>query len=164
MRTTHKLAAAGLTAALLATAPVSLSLAAPSHTVTVRHTKLGTILADQHGMTLYLFMKDKKNKSACGGACAQNWPPLLVKGKPSAGKGAQAKLLGTTHRRSGLQVTYNGHPVYRFSGDATAGQTNGEGLNAFGAEWYVLSPKGVKIEAATGSHGYGRRSTGSDFH
>src|SRR4051794_40496503 len=111
MRTTQKLAAAGLAGALLATAPVS--LAAPAHTVAVRHVKLGTILVDPHGMTLYLFMKDKKGKSACAGACAQDWPPLLVKGKPSAGKGAQAKLLGTTHRRSGLQVTYNGHPVYR---------------------------------------------------
>ena len=144
MRTTQKLAAAGLAGALLATAPVS--LAAPAGSVAVRHTKLGTILVDPHGMTLYLFMKDKKGKSTCAGACAQNWPPLLVKGKPRAGRGAEAKLLGTTRRKSGLQVTYNGHPVYRFSGDAKPGQTNGEGLNAFGAEWYVLSPKGVKVE------------------
>ena len=141
---TAKLAAAGLAGALLATAAPG--LAASSPTVGVRQTKLGRILVDSHGMTLYLFMKDRNGKSACAGACAQNWPPLLVKGKPTAGRAASAKLLGTTRRKSGLQVTYRGHPLYRFSGDSKPGQTSGEGLNAFGAEWYVLSPKGAKVE------------------
>jgi predicted lipoprotein with Yx(FWY)xxD motif len=114
--------------------------------VDLRKTKLGTILVDAHGRTLYLFMKDKKNKSECSGACAAGWPPLMATGKPKAGKGAEAKLLGTTARNHGTQVTYNGHPLYRYVGDTKAGQTNGEGSKAFGAEWYVVAPNGNKID------------------
>jgi predicted lipoprotein with Yx(FWY)xxD motif len=122
------------------------SAASGGATVTVRKTKLGTILVDAHGRTLYLFMKDKKGKSECTGACAAGWPPLMTHGKPKAGKGAEAKLLGTTARKNGTQVTYNGHPLYRFVGDSKAGETNGEGSKAFGAEWYVLAPSGNKID------------------
>ena len=120
--------------------------AAKSGTVDLRATKLGKVLVDAKGMTLYLFEKDRRNKSACAGACAKVWSPLLVKGKPTAGGGVKASLLGTTRRKSGVQVTYNGHPLYHFSGDKKAGQTRGEGSKAFGAEWYVLSAKGAKVE------------------
>jgi predicted lipoprotein with Yx(FWY)xxD motif len=122
------------------------SAASGKATVSVRKTKLGTILVDQQGRTLYLFMKDKNGKSACGGACAVGWPPLLTNGKPKAGKGARAKLLGTTVRKSGTQVTYAGHPLYTYAGDRKAGQTNGEGSRAFGAPWYVLAANGHRID------------------
>jgi predicted lipoprotein with Yx(FWY)xxD motif len=114
-------------------------------TVDVRKTKLGTILVDARGRTLYLFMKDKKGKSACAGSCAKFWPPLMTTGKAKAGKGVQAKLLGTTKRSNGTQVTYAGHPLYAYAGDKKAGQTNGQGSTNFGAAWYVVAPNGHQI-------------------
>ena len=132
--------------AVLAVAAASGSAASGHATVSVRKTKLGRVLVDAQGRTLYLFMKDKNDKSACAGSCATFWPPLLTHGKPKAGKGVQAKLLGTTVRKSGRQVTYDGHPLYRYAGDKKAGQTNGEGSTAFGAAWYVLAPSGHKID------------------
>jgi predicted lipoprotein with Yx(FWY)xxD motif len=114
-------------------------------TVGVRKTKLGTVLVDARGRTLYLFMKDKNDKSACAGSCAKFWPPLLTSGKPKAGKGVHAKLLGTTVRKAGRQVTYDRHPLYTYAGDKKAGQTNGQGSSNFGALWYVLAPNGHQI-------------------
>jgi predicted lipoprotein with Yx(FWY)xxD motif len=126
-------------------------------TVGVATTSLGKTLVDSHGRTLYLFKKDSRSKSACFGACAANWPPLRVSGKPTVGKGASASLVATTPRSDGKpQVTYNGHPVYRFQGDSKAGDTNGQGLSAFGARWYALSPAGKQISgnSSTSSRGY----------
>jgi predicted lipoprotein with Yx(FWY)xxD motif len=102
----------------------------------------------RHQQTLYLFEKDKNGKSACSGACATNWPPLLTKGTPKGTGGVKSSLLGTTKRSDGTtQVTYNKHPLYRFKGDANkVGATKGEGLDAFGAEWYVVGTNGKKIE------------------
>jgi predicted lipoprotein with Yx(FWY)xxD motif len=110
------------------------------------HSSLGTYLVDGKGRSLYLFLRDKHHsKSHCYGDCARDWPPLLTKGAPRARGKAKPKLLGTTRRRNGdRQVTYNGHPLYRFAGDQRAGQTNGEGITQFGAEWDVVSPKGHK--------------------
>ena len=107
---------------------------------------LGRIVVDGQSHTLYLFEKDKRGKSACSGACATNWPPLLTKGKPVAGAGAKASLLGTTKRADGTtQVTYNKHPLYTFVGDkGKRGATTGEGLDAFGAKWYVVAAKGTE--------------------
>jgi predicted lipoprotein with Yx(FWY)xxD motif len=117
-------------------------------TVSVRKTKLGRVLVNSRGVTLYLFEKDKKGKSACNGACATAWPPLLTKGKPKAHTGVQASKLGTTRRSNRTkQVTYGGHPLYTFVGDRNKpGSTAGEGSKAFGAEWYVLGTNGKKIE------------------
>jgi predicted lipoprotein with Yx(FWY)xxD motif len=108
--------------------------------------KLGRILVDSSGRTLYLFEKDKNGRSACSGQCATFWPPLIANAKPRAGAGVKASLLGRTKRADGrMQVTYNHHPLYRFAKDSKRGQTNGEGINAFGAEWYVVSSAGAKI-------------------
>jgi predicted lipoprotein with Yx(FWY)xxD motif len=104
-------------------------------------------LVDAHGWTLYLFEADKTSKSTCSGACADDWPPARTSGKPKAGHGVKASLLGTTKRSDGgTQVTYRGHPLYRYAGDTKRGQTAGEGLEAFGAEWYIVSSAGKKIE------------------
>ena len=114
---------------------------------------LGKILDDTDGRTLYLFAKDSGTKSACTGECASAWPPLRASGKPTVGDGANASSLGTTPRSDGKpQVTYNGHPLYTYSGDQAAGETNGQGLNAFGGAWFALSPAGNKV-SGTGSNG-----------
>lgn len=116
-------------------------------TVAVGHSKLGRIIVDGRGRTLYLFEKDRRRRSACYGACAGYWPPLLTHGKPLAARGAKASLLGMTRRRDGReQVTYAGHPLYRYILDTRPGQTNGEGSHNFGAGWDALTPAGKKIE------------------
>jgi predicted lipoprotein with Yx(FWY)xxD motif len=116
--------------------------------VGVASSRLGRIVVDSKGRTLYAFAKDKNGRSACSGSCATYWPPLLTNGRARAGHGIKASLLGTTKRGDGkLQVTYNRHPLYTFTLDKKAGQTNGEGLNDFGGVWKVLSPAGKKIES-----------------
>jgi predicted lipoprotein with Yx(FWY)xxD motif len=116
--------------------------------VGVANTKLGRIVVDRTGRTLYLFERDKNRRSACNGPCAQEWPPLLSYGKPFARAHVTPSQLGTSRRRDGSeQVTYAGHPLYRFTADTKPGQTNGEGLEEFGGGWDVLSPAGKKIEA-----------------
>ena len=117
-------------------------------TVKARNTSLGKIVVDGKSHTLYLFEKDKNGKSKCSGACATNWPPLLTKGKPKASGSVSASKLGTTKRADGTtQVTYGGHPLYTFVVDnGKPGSTKGEGVDAFGAEWYVVGTNGKKIE------------------
>ena len=138
-------AVAALTVAAVASAATGTSDRAA--TVGVATTPLGRILVDGSGRTLYLFEKDKPGRSLCSGACAGYWPPLLTTGKPAAKTGARASLLGVARRGDGTtQVTYAGHPLYRFFQDAKPGQTNGQNLRLSGAEWYVLSPAGRKIE------------------
>jgi predicted lipoprotein with Yx(FWY)xxD motif len=115
-------------------------------TIAATTSKLGTILVDGGGRTLYLFQKDQPNQSACAGACAAAWPPTPSSGAPKAGSGAKAALLGTIKRGDGTtQVTYNHHPLYYYSGDSAAGQQNGQGLTAFGALWYVVNPTGAAV-------------------
>ena len=114
--------------------------------MTIASTSLGKILVDAQGRSLYLFKKDAGSKSACNGACAASWPPLIAHGKPTAGGGAQASMLGTVGRDDGtMQVTYNGHPLYLFAGDQQPGQVNGQGSTAFGAPWLALSASGNQI-------------------
>jgi predicted lipoprotein with Yx(FWY)xxD motif len=130
----------------LGIASASSSSAAAGTKVGVASSSLGRILVDAHGRTLYLFARDKKGKSACSGACAAYWPPLIASGKPHAVAGAKASLLGTTRRGNGrLQVTYRHHPLYRYAGDSAKGQINGQGLDDFGGKWWVLSPAGNKV-------------------
>lgn len=121
--------------------------ASGSASITLAHSKLGTILVDSKGETLYLFQADKGPASTCSGACASVWPPVITKGAPIAGRGVSASKLGTTKRSDGTTgVTYNGHPLYTFVGDNSPGQTTGEGNLGFGAEWDVLSAAGNKVE------------------
>jgi predicted lipoprotein with Yx(FWY)xxD motif len=104
---------------------------------------LGTILVDQDGKTLYLFEADSQNKSNCSGGCLNLWPPIMANGKATAGSGVSAGMIGAATGSS--QVTYAGHPLYWFSGDTKAGDTNGEGLDDFGGEWYAISPAGTAV-------------------
>jgi predicted lipoprotein with Yx(FWY)xxD motif len=109
--------------------------------------KLGKIIVDSQGNTLYYFEKDKQNggASTCSGACAQVWPPYTASGSPKAQSGASASKLGTIKGSDGAtQVTYNGWPLYTYVGDKAPGDTNGNNLEQFGAEWYALTPQGDK--------------------
>ncbi|HXS34559.1 MAG TPA: hypothetical protein VN758_12380 [Solirubrobacterales bacterium] len=109
--------------------------------------KLGKIIVDSKGFTLYDFHKDKGTTSACYGGCAQVWPPILSEGKPQAGEGAMASKLGTTERKDGTtQVTYAGHPLYTFVEDKKPGDAKGNDFSSFGAEWYALQPSGEEAE------------------
>ena len=146
--TAHRIAPTVLlTIAALVVAAAALASSSAGSQVRLRKTSLGSILVNTKGRTLYLFMKDKPGKSSCSGACAANWPPYLTTGRPTAGPGIKASLLGTTKRSDGkLQVTYARHPLYMFKFDAGPGSTRGENVEAFGAEWYVLSANGVKVE------------------
>ena len=127
-----------------------------SATVGVANENLGNILVDSQGRTLYLFRSDSGTKSACTGACAIDWPPLRATDKPTVGGGAAASIVATSARSDGKpQVTYNGHPLYLFSGDQNPGDTNGEGVNAFGGLWYALSSAGNQIVGSAPNSGIG---------
>jgi predicted lipoprotein with Yx(FWY)xxD motif len=134
-----------VTAAGASTAPQK-ATKGKSATVRVAKTDLGKILVNSKGRTLYLFRADQGTATACFGECATAWPPLRASGTPKVGKGLNASLVATTPRTEGNpQVTYNGHPLYTFQGDEKAGDTNGQGLNAFGATWWALSRAGNEV-------------------
>ena len=151
MKITIKLFTTFAASAVVAAIATAFALAGGAQTaagakVHLATSKFGRILVDSKGITLYDFVKDKGTASACYGACAALWPPLFTKGKPVAGPGVRASLLGTTKRKDGkLEVTYGGHPLYYFVTDRKPGQTTGQGVNQFGGPWWVLSPAGKEI-------------------
>ena len=138
-------------AALVSLALLSTALAGSQGArVSAASSSLGKIIVDSRGRTLYLFEKDTRGHSACSGTCAMYWPPLITRGKPIAGHGLKKSLLGTIRRANGArQVTYAGHPLYRYVLDTKPGETNGEGLQDFGAGWDGLSAAGKKIEGGS---------------
>ena len=143
-------AACGTSSSSTATATPSASPAASpaatSATIAVATSKLGQILVDGKGITLYLFVADTGTASTCYTSCATLWPPVITTGAPQAGAGADAMLLGTTTRTDGkIEVTYAGHPLYYFVQDKSAGDTTGQGVNGFGGLWWVVSPSGTAI-------------------
>lgn len=151
------IAAAAIAAILLTrsstpAAPRAATPAAAAPSVRVARTKLGRILVNGQGRTLYLYMKDRGTKSACSRRCAQVWPPATVSGTPTAGPGVAAAKL-TTARGAGnrRQLVYNGHPLYTLTADVRPGQINGEG---FLGTWYVVSDAGNRIGKLTHSSGY----------
>jgi predicted lipoprotein with Yx(FWY)xxD motif len=150
------LALAGCSSGSEASGSTPASNAGEQGTLDVATSGLGQILVDSQGRTLYVFAADTGTQSECTGACASAWPPLAATGKPTVGGGADASLVGSTTRSDGnRQVTYAGHPVYLFSGDQNPGDTNGEGIVAFGASWYAVSPAGDQITAPTSNAGVG---------
>jgi predicted lipoprotein with Yx(FWY)xxD motif len=110
--------------------------------------ELGRFLTDARGRTVYLFLADEHNgqRSACFDECATAWPPVLTEGRPVAGSGVDEHLLGTLDRGDGTtQVSYRGWPLYYFAKDQAPGDTTGEGVQGFGAEWYVVAPDGAPV-------------------
>jgi predicted lipoprotein with Yx(FWY)xxD motif len=134
---------------------------------TADNPSIGTILVGATGLTLYHYADDHGAVVKCNGACAKQWPPVLVAAgaKPVAGPGITASRLGTVKRPDGTtQVTYAGWALYRFAGDTRSGQINGQGLEK---EWYALAPSGkiVKLmpakESSTSSAASGSSSASS---
>jgi predicted lipoprotein with Yx(FWY)xxD motif len=122
------------------------SSSAPATVAVATNSKLGQILVDGAGRTLYLFVADTGSTSTCSGGCAQYWPPLLTNGAPQAGTGANASLLSTTKRTDGTtEVTYGGHPLYYVITDHNPGDASGQAVNNYGALWYVVGPDGKQI-------------------
>ena len=129
-----------------ATAASKATAAGAGTTLRIASSPFGRILVDGSGRTLYDFPPDTRGASTCYGACAALWPPLTTVGKPHAGSGVVASLLGTTKRSDGkVEVTYGGHPLYYYVADTKRGETTGQGLNQFGAPWWVISPAGKEI-------------------
>jgi predicted lipoprotein with Yx(FWY)xxD motif len=146
-----RLAATAAFALVLSACGTSQTNSGAGASVGTTSTSLGTFLVGPDGKSLYLFEADTSSKSTCSGACAQSWPPLTTNGSPVAGSGVTKSLLSTSQRADGtMQVVYNGHPLYNYTGDTKAGDTNGEGSTAFGAGWDVVSPAGAKIEKPGG--------------
>ena len=150
-----------------ATAATTPPTTASGHSATVGTANvgsLGKILVDSQGHTLYLFGKDAGTKSACFGACASAWPPLRATGKPTVGSGANASMIGTTPRSDGKpQVTYNGHPLYLYAADQNPGDATGQGLTAFGAAWFTVSPAGNQVSGQATSSGGTSSGGGGGF-
>jgi predicted lipoprotein with Yx(FWY)xxD motif len=121
-------------------------------TMVVTHSgQFGTYLTDGKGRSLYLFASDSPGKSTCSGPCLTYWPPLTTTAAPTAGGSANSSMLGTISMSSGAkQVTYAGHPLYYYAGDAKAGDTNGQGNDKFGAKWWLVSATGRSITSAAG--------------
>jgi predicted lipoprotein with Yx(FWY)xxD motif len=108
-------------------------------------------------MTVYLFTPDEGTESTCYGGCESAWPPVVAEGKPSAGEGAESSALGTTKRKDGtMQVTYNGHPVYTFSGDTAPGEAVGQEDDG---TWFVIDEAGEAVKG--GAPGGGTTTTES---
>ena len=123
--------------------------AAAGSAVSIRSTSLGKTLVDANGRTLYLFAGDRANVSRLSGAGLSVWPRFIATGAVKGLNGAQAAKIGTITSPSGIrQVTYNGHPLYYYVGDSTPGSTRGQGLNQFGALWYVLGPAGSAVTSS----------------
>jgi predicted lipoprotein with Yx(FWY)xxD motif len=120
--------------------------------ITTATSSAGTFLTTSSGQAVYLWVKDGKNMSACTGACAGAWPPVTATGTVTAAGSAKASELGTITRSDGTkQVTYDGHPLYTFSGDSGPGTATGQGSDGFGAKWWLVSPSGSDVTASVSS-------------
>lgn len=156
-----------LAAAVLFAGPLAAACSSPGSTagggakpaaragtvITAKTGAHGTYLTDGAGRAMYLWMKDPMGKSVCSGACAGAWPPVTTSGTVTASGGAKSASLATITRSDGTkQVTYDGHPLYYFSGDSGPGQTNGEGSNGFGAKWWLIAPSGAQVTGSGSAH------------
>jgi predicted lipoprotein with Yx(FWY)xxD motif len=152
---------------LLVVGAAALSVATASRATTVARTvaqaknvvistravpRLGTVLVNSRGLTLYMFVPDKRAKVTCKGTCAAVWPPVkLPKGAKPVAKGkAKARLLGSDRSSLGRVVTYAGWPLYTYVGDSAPGKATGQALNINGGLWYVLAPSGKVIRTKLG--------------
>jgi predicted lipoprotein with Yx(FWY)xxD motif len=142
--------AAPATGSPAAASPAGGSAAASGGTViTTAKSSAGTVLTNGSGKAVYLWVKDTGAMSNCNGACAGAWPPVTTTGAATATGGAKASDIGTITRSDGTkQVTYDGHPLYYFSGDSGPGMASGQGSDAFGAKWWLVTPAGSDVTAS----------------
>jgi predicted lipoprotein with Yx(FWY)xxD motif len=124
-------------------------------TIGTRKTTIGTVLVNAQGKTLYWFAIDTSTTSKCLGSCVTYWPPVI--GTPKAAPGSNLTMKFGTITRSGgqLQATYDGHPLYTYVGDTSAGQATGNAKNLSGGLWWAMTPSGSKLGAASSSGGGG---------
>jgi len=146
-----RISAALLAATLLITGAAAglASAAAKSEKLQLRKTKVGTILVDGRGFTVYAFTKDSHNRDACVPIreCPSIWPPLTSSGKALAGPGVRSSLIGTITIKGGAkQVTYAGHPLYTYTGDASPGETSYVNFSAFGGRWPAVNASGGEVK------------------
>jgi predicted lipoprotein with Yx(FWY)xxD motif len=125
------------------------SSAPAASSISLHQTRVGKALVDAQGRTLYLFAGDRPSTSRLSAAGRSVWPPFTSNSVPAAVGGATAGAIGRIAATK--QVTYNGHPLYYYVGDHAPGQIAGQGLNEFGARWYVLSSPGAAITIAAAS-------------
>ena len=126
--------------------------AASSTVISTASSSAGPVLINGTGRAVYVWAKDTKDMSACTGACASAWPPVPATGTVTAALSAVSSDLGTITRSDGTkQVTYDGHPLYYFAGDSDSGQANGQGSDAFGAKWWLVTPAGADVTASVTS-------------
>jgi predicted lipoprotein with Yx(FWY)xxD motif len=135
----------GSSSSTAAAAPAAAPAAGTAVAISTKTAKLGTVLAGHKGLTLYMFESDKPGSSSCSSACAQVWPPVTGSAHAS-GKAVSADLATITRSDGTKQVTYKGHPLYYFAKDKDNGDAYGQGVKAFGANWYMLAPSGNKID------------------
>jgi predicted lipoprotein with Yx(FWY)xxD motif len=148
IRAIGKFVVPALAAVICVSAAVASPAVAPVAVKTATVASFGSVLVNGSGLTLYRYTSDRKGASTCSGACAAEWPPLVVKGdaKPVAGKGVAASRLGMIKRSNGqMQVTYGGYPLYLFAGDSKAGQTKGQG---FEKTWYLVASSGALVKTS----------------
>ena len=117
--------------------------AAPPASIKLADTPLGKIIVDAEGRTLYAFTNDKDGTSTCAGACAKAWPAASITGDPVAGDGISAALTTVDNPAGGKMLKAGKWPLYRFSGDAAPGDTNGQGS---GGVWFVVGADGKLIK------------------
>jgi len=123
--------------------------AAGGSAISLKQSSVGKVLTDANGRALYLFAGDNRNASRLSAAGLAVWPAFTSTRLPRATGGVNASQIGTaTGTGGGTQITYNGHPLYYYVGDHQPGQVLGQGLNQFGARWYVLSATGGAITSA----------------
>jgi len=109
-------------------------------------------LTTKQGLAVYVFASDTNGKSHCYGQCAVNWPPVPAgTGLESAGTPVSSMLGSTTRTDGGKQLTLDGHPLYRYIGDHSSGQINGQGLNLSGGLWWLVAPNGSAMMTGASS-------------
>jgi predicted lipoprotein with Yx(FWY)xxD motif len=155
-RRAAKLAAMALSAlALVALAAIPAGASAPTahasgaQKLQLRHTRLGSILVDSSGFTVYRFSKDNGSRNTCMSSreCAATWPALTSSGRPTAGAGVRSSLISTISLPGGKrQVTYAGHPLYRYGPASERAETSYAGARQFGGTWMAVSASGGAIK------------------
>lgn len=139
-----KRAATSLSAAAALILLVPPPVMAAGTAITVRDSVYGRMLFGPDRQAVYVFQRDRRNRSRCYGECAREWPPVYTRGKPRARRGAKASLLGTTRRRDGrFQVTYASKPLYYYAHEGP-GDVECHNVNLNGGFWWVVGPSGKR--------------------
>ena len=134
--------------ALLAAASATLAAGSPAR-LKLGRTGLGKIVQNGRGFTIYMFTRDRRNKDNCVkvAGCTGVWPAVTTSGRPVIGPGLKRRLIGTITLPSGAkQVTYAGHPLYRYIGDSGPGDTSYVGFSQFGGSWFALNGAGRAVK------------------